>query len=57
MKTVKTTRKILIPGVGMIEKGTEFKVVRQNSKFVYVMHGDKELRLSKEKDVSQNRFR
>lgn len=53
--TVTTTRKLIIPGYGIIEKGTELKVTDQNSKFVYVQLNNRSVRLSKDKDVGKSK--
>ena len=53
--TVITSRKLIIPGCGIIEKGTELKVIEHNSKFVYVQINNRSIRLSKDKDVGKSK--
>ena len=51
MRKIKIRHDLNIPGWGMISAGTQFKVVRYNKRFVYVMvkYGV-ELRLARKSD-------
>lgn len=51
MKKIKTARDLMIPGWGRILKGTPFKVLRFNKRFVYVKVNEGcELRLARKRD-------
>ena len=51
MKKIKTRHDLNIPGWGKIPAGTQFKVLRFNKRFIYVMVNDRvELRLARKTD-------
>lgn len=51
MRKIKISHDLMIPGWGLIRKGTAFKVERYNSRFVYVLLADRcELRLARKAD-------
>lgn len=52
MKRVRLIKDIYIMGYGTLKNGTEFKVKRYNTRFVYVEFGKCELMLSR-KDVEK----
>ena len=52
MKKVKLIKDVKIIGYGTIEKGTQFTVVKYNTRYVYVRLGLCELQLSR-KDVEK----
>ncbi len=51
MKKIKTSHDMNLPGWGIVPKGTPFKVVRFNKRFVYVeLKPHVELRLNRKSD-------
>ena len=54
LKKVRLAQDVTIMGAGVVTKGTELEVVRQNSRYVYVMWHNCELCLSC-KDVEKVR--
>lgn len=54
LKKARLTEDVEIMGVGVIPKGTELEVVRQNTRYVYLKYNNCELQLSC-KDVEKVR--
>ena len=52
MRKIRLKNDVKVMGYGTIPSGTEFKVERYNTRYVYVMLGRCELRLSR-KDVEK----
>ena len=53
MKKIRTTHDMVIPGWGKLPAGTELKVIRHNSRYVYAELGKCTLRLSRIKDCQK----
>ena len=51
MRKIKIRHDLNIPGLGIVSAGTQFKVVRYNKRFVYVLVNERvELRLARKSD-------